>query len=96
MQSSLNSNISLARRLKTARQKADLDQKGLAKELGTDQSTISRIEKGQKPRKKLELAINNFITKQNAKGQTKTDKILDQLQNSSEFRSLIGRIVDNL
>lgn len=96
MQSSSNFKLPLSRSLKRARQKADLDQKGLAEKLGTDQSTISRIETGQNPREELNTAIHEFIEQQNAKEKSLADKVLSELHSSPEFHELINRIIDGL
>lgn len=96
MHSRIISDEDESKRLKRARQQAGLDQRELAEKLGTDQSTISRIESGQKPRKILRSAISEFINQQEADESVMIARILNQLKSSKEFRQLINRIVQEL
>lgn len=93
MQSSSVKNASLLNvRLKAARVEAGLSQMELSERIGLDQSTLSRIENGQKPRKKAMKSIISFIEQQEQESPDEVEAILDVVRNSPELRALVKRI----
>ena len=83
-------------RLKRARQRAELSQKGLADQLGADQSTISRVEGGRKPRGKLEKQLTSFVERVERQPAASIDEIAEAIADSPEFKALIARIASAL
>ena len=80
-------------RMKVARLRLGMGQLELARELGTNQSTISRIEKGTIPRKKISNQIVEFIKLGEQKSDERIDKIIGDITHSEELRALIGRVI---
>ena len=76
-----------------ARLRLGIGQLELARELGTNQSTISRIEKGKIPRKYLSNQIVEFIKLSEKKPDERIDKIIEDITHSEELRTLIGRFI---
>jgi ribosome-binding protein aMBF1 (putative translation factor) len=81
------------KRLKRARQRAGLAQSELARRLKSDQSTISRIERGQAPRSERTAGIMAFIRSMESEPSERLDKIAEAVGQSEELRALISRIV---
>lgn len=93
MQTSSAKNTSLLSvRLKAARVEAGLSQSELSEKVGVDQSTLSRIENGQKPRKTVMKSIISFIEQQEQETSNEVEAILDVVRNSPELRALVKRI----
>ncbi len=93
MQLDDESTIDFGKTLKRVRQRAGLDQGTLASQVGTDQSTLSRIERGQKPRKSLQNNLLNFIESQNTKEPAKVTQLMEVIADSKELRALVIRII---
>ena len=69
-----------------------MGQAELARKLCTNQSTISRIEKGNKPRDYLTIRIIEFLKHNERRSEERIDKIVEAIAYSEEFRALITRI----
>ena len=85
---------SLGWRLRRARQQAQLGQTELADRLKSDQSTISRIERGQKPRGAFEQRILAFIQEKEA--ERDSSRVVESVAKSAELKALIARIIAEL
>ena len=96
MQASEWSDRNLPRCLKRARQNAGLTQAKLADRLGTRQSTVSRIEGGQTPRKDLLLRVVAFVDDAERPTKEIQEDIVSAIAHSDELRALIARIVAEL
>ena len=96
MQVSEWSKRNFSRRLRRARQNAGLTQGELAERLGTQQSTVSRIEGGQRPRDELLSRVVAFINETQRSSMEIQDDIVSTIAHSNEFRALIARIVAEL
>ena len=84
------------RRLKRSRQSSGLTQAELADRLGTQQSTVSRIERGQIPHQPLLLRVVAFIEKAERPSSDIQDDIVSAIAHSDELKALIARIADEL
>lgn len=82
----------LSVRLKTARTDAGLSQAELSEKLSIDQSTISRIENGQRPRRSAMEAIVSFLEQQEQDTPDDIEAVLNVVRNSPELRALVKRI----
>ena len=83
----------LGNRLIRARQRLGLNQKELAARLKTHQSTISRIERGQKPRRDLQDRLLELIQEAEGRSWLDEEQIAKAIANSDELLALIRRIV---
>lgn len=86
----------MSTRLKRARLGAGLGQVDLAKRLGSDQSTISRIENGQIPRQSLMSAAEKFVRQIERRPKIVDTRLLQTLANSEELRALVTRIATEI
>lgn len=82
----------LSVRLKNARVEAGLSQAELSEKIGIDQSTLSRIENGQKPRKTVMESIVSFVKKQELETPEEIEAVLEIVRGSPELRALVKRI----
>ncbi len=82
----------LSVRLKAARVEAGLSQSELSERIGIDQSTLSRIENGQKPRKNAMDSIISFVEQQEKQTQDEIEVVLNVVRDSPELRALVKRI----
>ena len=94
MHASVTSSQGIGARLKRARQRSGLTQDQLAERLSSHQSTICRVENGQKPRNKLHDKLIDFIQGANEARSHQPDAIVDAVAKSNEFRALVTRILD--
>lgn len=83
----------MGRRLRRARQRAGLGQAELAEALETDQSTISRIERGAIPRQALLEKATQFTVANERGSDDRISDILDTVAQSEELRALIARVL---
>ena len=84
------------KRLKLARQKAELTQAQLASQLGIRQATISRIEAGHEPRSGLSQRIVTFVEYIEQSKLKIEDDIVSAIGKSQEFKALIARVAAEL
>ena len=84
------------KRLKRARQKAELTQDQLANQLGIRQATISRIEAGHEPRAGLLQRIVTFVENIERSNPKIEDDIVSAIGKSQEFKALIARVAAEL
>lgn len=96
MQSSEWRDRDFPRRLKRSRQSSGLTQAELADRLGTQQSTVSRIERGQRPRSPLFLRVVTFIENAERPSSEIRDDIVSAIARSDELKALIARIATEL
>lgn len=82
----------LSVRLKAARVEAGLSQSELSERIGIDQSTLSRIENGQRPRKTTMESIVSFVEQQEEQTQDEIEVVLSVVRESPELRALVKRI----
>ena len=82
----------LSVRLKAARVEAGLSQAELSEKIGIDQSTLSRIENGQKPRKIVMESIISFVAQREEETPDEIEAILNVVRESPELRALVKRI----
>lgn len=83
-------------RLKRARLRSGLGQVELADQLGVDQSTVSRVERGGRPRYKLLKLIEQFVNESERQSRSETERIAEAVARSEEFKALVARIAAEL
>ena len=93
MHSSHSLKDNLGRRLKQARQRAGLSQSEMASLLKTNQSTISRLERGSAPRPQLSELVEAYLDQYEAPTLDRIEEIVTALARSDELRALVRRIV---
>lgn len=82
----------LGAQLKAVRTEAGLSQEDLSQEVGIHQSTLSRIENGQKPRQKAFDAIVSFLDRREQEQPDEMEAVLEMVRSSPELRALVKRI----
>lgn len=82
----------LSVRLKAARVEAGLSQADLSEKIGIDQSTLSRIENGQRPRRAAMESIVSFVEQHEKETPDEIEAILNVVRESPELRALVKRI----
>lgn len=84
------------RRLKRARQTAELTQAELADRLGTKQFNVSRMERGKIPKEPLLSRVTAFIEDTERAPAEVQEQIVSAIAHSDELKALVARIVAEL
>jgi transcriptional regulator with XRE-family HTH domain len=86
----------IGHRLRVWRAQSRLSQHEVAKLVNTNQSAISRIEKGGFIKISLESKLTKIMSKTNDDNSKINEQLLQAIANSSEFRALIRKIARSL